>query len=47
MTDVTFITRSYTALAFREATERWLVATLATLVAALWLFVLPLEILLA
>jgi hypothetical protein len=42
----TFVTRTYTPLAFRETTERWLIAALATMVAVLWLFVIPLEIVL-
>ena len=43
MSAATFVTRTYTPLAFREATERWLVAVLATVVAVLWCFVIPLE----
>ena len=46
MSTVTLATRSYTPLAFRGATERWLVATLCTVVAVTWCFVIPLEILL-
>jgi hypothetical protein len=40
------LTRSYTPLAFREQTERWVVFTLAFIVAVVWLVVIPLEIVL-
>ena len=40
------ITRTYTPLAFKPATERWLVLALATIVAAVWLVVIPLELVL-
>ena len=40
------ITRTYTPLAFKPATERWLVLVLSTIVASVWLFVIPLELLL-
>ena len=46
MSAATFVTRTYTPLAFRETTERWLVAVLATVVAVVWCFVIPLEIVL-
>ena len=36
-------TRTYTPLALRDTTERWLIATLVAFVAVLWCFVLPLE----
>ena len=42
MTAATFVTRTYTPLAFRESTERRLVASLAIVVAVVWCFVLPL-----
>jgi hypothetical protein len=42
----TVATRTYTPLALRAPAERWVVALLATLVAAVWCFVLPLEIVL-
>ena len=44
MSTISLATRSYTPLAFREETERWVVATLATIVAVLYVFVIPLEI---
>jgi hypothetical protein len=44
MSATTFATRSYTPLAFREETERWIVLTLASIVAVVYLFVIPLEI---
>jgi hypothetical protein len=40
----TVATRRYTPLALREPPERWLIASFALLVAALYLFVIPLEI---
>jgi len=40
----TFATRSYTPLAFREETERWIVAAPATIVPVVYVFVIPLEI---
>ena len=43
MTALALATRSYTPLAFRPAVERWVVAGLAAVAAALWLFVIPLE----
>ena len=46
MATATFVTRTYTPLAFREATERRLVAALAVVVAVVWCFVLPLELVL-
>ena len=39
----TVVTRTYTPLALRDATERWLIAMLVMFVAALWCVVLPLE----
>ena len=42
----TVATRTYTPLALREPAERWIVALLTALVAAVWCFVLPLEIVL-
>ena len=46
MSAATFVTRTYTPLAFREETERWLIATLAVIVAVVWCCVIPLEIVL-
>ena len=46
MSAVTFVTRMYTPLAFRETTERWLEAALAAIVAVVWVFVIPLELVL-
>ena len=46
MSALSIATRSYTPLAFRGATERWVVATLCTVVAVTWCFVIPLEFLL-
>ena len=40
----TVATRTYTPLALRDSTERWLVAMLVALVAALWCVVIPLEV---
>jgi hypothetical protein len=42
----TLVNHTYTPLAFRPETERWLVAVLASLVAVVWCFVIPLEIVL-
>ena len=44
MSTVTFATRTYTPLAFREETERRIVATLVVIVAIVYVFVIPLEI---
>ena len=46
MSAVTLATRTFTPLAFRESTERWVVGVLATVVAVLWCFVIPLEVVL-
>jgi hypothetical protein len=46
MSAATFVTRTYTPLAFRETTERCLVAALAATVAVVWVFVIPLELVL-
>ena len=46
MSAATFVTRTYTPLALRETTERRLVAVLATVVAVVWCFVIPLELVL-
>jgi hypothetical protein len=40
----TVATRTYTPLALRDTTERWLVAMLVAFVAALWCVVIPLEV---
>jgi len=39
----TVVTRTYTPLALRDTSERWLIAILVAFVAVLWCFVLPLE----
>ena len=39
----TVATRTYTPLALRDTTERWLIAMLVAFVSVLWCFVLPLE----
>ena len=46
MTAASLATRTFTPLAFRESTERWVIGVLATVVAVLWCFVIPLEIVL-
>jgi hypothetical protein len=46
MSAATFVTRWYTPLAFREATERRVVAALAAVCAVVWLVVIPLELVL-
>jgi hypothetical protein len=46
MSAVTSVTRWYTPLAFREATERRVVAALAAVCAVVWLVVIPLELVL-
>ncbi len=43
MTALALATRSFTPLAFRPSVERRVVAGLAVVAAALWLFVIPLE----
>ena len=43
MSAATLVTRVYTPLAFRQATERRVVAALAGIDAALWCIVIPLE----
>ena len=44
MSVATFANRVYTPLAFREETERWVVGVLATIVAVVWVVVIPLEL---
>jgi hypothetical protein len=44
MTALALATRSFTPLAFRPAIERRVVACLAAVAVALWLFVTPLEL---
>ena len=46
MSAATFVTRTYTPLAFRESTERWLVASSRRSSPSLWCVVIPLEIVL-
>jgi hypothetical protein len=46
VTALALATRSFTPLAFRPAVERWIVAGLTVLAIALWLVVIPLELVL-